>query len=94
MTERVTHVIPDSSTINVFYTLIERETPTARSANRRSIEVPAVFYENLAAEAQQEGITLAAVLQRHVLNSRQLSTQVAELRREVERLANTMEAHS
>jgi len=36
-------------------------------------------------------MTLAAVLQRHVLNSRQLGKQVAELRQEVRPLANAFD---
>ncbi len=61
-----------------------------RSQNRRTIEVPLAMYEELKAQAAQEGMTIPAVLQGLITDGKsmqewfgQIDMQLYELRREL-----------
>lgn len=66
-----------------------------RSANRRTVEIPAELYYQLAAAAATEGTTIATHLQDLVTDGRahrewygQIAGELAEIRRELRRLAD------
>ncbi len=61
-----------------------------RSQNRRTIEVPLALYEELKAQAEQEGTTIPAVLQGLITDGKslqewfgQIDMQLHDLRREL-----------
>ncbi len=61
-----------------------------RSQNRRTIEVPLALYEELKAQAEQEGTTIPAVLQGLIMDGKslqewfgQIDMQLHDLRREL-----------
>ncbi len=73
-----------------------------RSQNRRTIEVPVPLYEELKTRAEQEGLTIPAVLQGLITDGKsmqewfgQIDRQLYELRREIrdlrQRLTTTPE---
>lgn len=65
----------------------------ARSANRRTVEIPAALYEELAREAEAEGTTLATHLQNLITDGRahrqwygRIEGALWEVRRSVDQL--------
>lgn len=68
-----------------------------RSENRRTIEVSAQLYDELKAEADREGVTMAALLRGLVTDGRsvqewygQIAGEIAEMKRELRRLADSL----
>lgn len=64
-----------------------------RSANRRTVEIPAAVYDLLAAEAEREGTTISAHLQALIIDGRdhrewygRIESALWEVRRSVDRL--------
>lgn len=69
-----------------------------RSANRRTIEIPAALYDELAAEAAAEGTTLATHLQNLIMDGREhrqwygrVESALWELRRSADRQTRVLE---
>jgi hypothetical protein len=65
----------------------------ARSANRRTVEIPAALYDELAKEAASEGTTIAAHLQNLITDGRahrewygRIEAALWEVQRSVDRL--------
>jgi hypothetical protein len=53
--------------------------PMPRSQNRRTIEVPVTLYEELKARAEQEGVTMPAVLQALITDGKSVQEWYAEM---------------